>query len=76
MQAVSTSFNSLESRISEVGRTAIRIGEQLEAIDKIKSRATDAHDLIAYYFDFAKGDTTKYVDLYQFCLFSLTRSAT
>lgn len=57
--AVGNSFNSLEDRISEVGRTAIRIGEQLETIDKQRNRASEAHDLIEFYYMFARGDTTK-----------------
>ena len=32
--ATQSSFNSLQERISDVGRTAIRIGEQLEALDR------------------------------------------
>jgi hypothetical protein len=79
-QAVSTSFSSLESRISEVGRTAIKIGrsarllacifdsawagDQLESIDRLKQRALEAHDIITFYFDFARGDTTKFVGIH------------
>ena len=58
-EAVSTSFGSLESRIGEVGRTAIRIGEQLESIDRLRARASDAHDIIMYYHEFARGDTSR-----------------
>ncbi|KAK0538566.1 Exocyst complex component 5 [Tilletia horrida] len=57
--SASSDFNALEDRISEVGRTAVRIGEQLETIDRQKSRASEAHDLIEYYYQFARGDTTK-----------------
>lgn len=57
--AVGNSFTSLEDRISEVGRTAIRIGEQLETIDKQRNRASEAHDLIEFYYMFARGDTSK-----------------
>lgn len=58
-EAVSGSYSSLESRISEVGRTAIRIGEQLESIDRLKQRASEAHDIIQYYFDFVLGDSAR-----------------
>lgn len=58
-EAVSGSYASLETRISEVGRTAIRIGEQLESIDRLKTRASDAHDLISFYFDLADNDTSR-----------------
>lgn len=57
--SVGNSFTSLEDRISEVGRTAIRIGEQLELIDKQRNRASEAHDLIEFYYMFARGDTSK-----------------
>ncbi|KAE8228278.1 hypothetical protein CF326_g6797 [Tilletia indica] len=57
--SASSSFAALEDRISEVGRTAVRIGEQLETIHRQKSRASEAYDLIEYYYQFARGDTTK-----------------
>ncbi|CAO1615975.1 unnamed protein product [Sympodiomycopsis kandeliae] len=57
--AVSQSFSSLESRFSEVSKTTVGIGEQLESIDRQKSRALEAHDLIEHYYAFARGDTSK-----------------
>ncbi|KAK0545750.1 Exocyst complex component 5 [Tilletia horrida] len=57
--SASAAFNALEDRISEVGGTAVRIGEQLETIDRQKSRASEAHDLIEYYYQFARTDTAK-----------------
>lgn len=57
--SASTSFTSLESRFSEVGRTAMHIGEQLQTIDKMRTRAAEAHDLIEYYYQFARGDTSR-----------------
>ncbi|UZJ52417.1 hypothetical protein CBS101457_001737 [Exobasidium rhododendri] len=57
--SASTSFTALESRFSEVGRTAIHIGEQLQTIDKMRTRAAEAHDLIEYYYQFARGDTSR-----------------
>ncbi|WFD30188.1 Exocyst complex component 5 [Malassezia sp. CBS 17886] len=57
--ATQTSFDALHSRISEVGRTAIRIGEELEALDQQRARANEAYDLIQYYYMFARGDTTR-----------------
>ncbi|CAD6890336.1 unnamed protein product [Tilletia laevis] len=57
--SASSSFAALEDRISEVGRTAVRIGEQLETIHRQKSHASEAYDLIEYYYQFARGDTTK-----------------
>jgi hypothetical protein len=57
--SASTSFTALESRFSEVGRTAMHIGEQLQTIDKMRTRAAEAHDLIEYYYQFARGDTSR-----------------
>ena len=54
-----SSFDALQSRISEVGRTAIRIGEQLESLDRQRKRASETHDLIEYYYMFARGDTSR-----------------
>ena len=47
--ATQSSFDSLQTRISEVGRTAIRIGEQLEALDRQRTRASETKDLIEFY---------------------------
>eukprot|EP00833_Pecoramyces_ruminatium_P012563 jgi/Orpsp1_1/1186595/evm.model.d7180000051761.1 len=48
-------FESLESRIGEVGNTAIRIGEQLENIDKQRERTCDSKDIIQYFMEFNEG---------------------
>ncbi|KAF8574198.1 exocyst complex protein [Ramaria rubella] len=58
-EAVGKSFSSMESKMSEVGRTAIRIGEQLESAHISRQRAQAAYDLIDYYNHFSKGDTTR-----------------
>ncbi|KAJ3045432.1 Exocyst complex component 5 [Rhizophlyctis rosea] len=55
---VQTAFEQLDSRLGEVGKTAIRIGEtgeQLETIDKQRTRATEAKDLIGYFIQFNSG---------------------
>ncbi|PKI85075.1 Exocyst complex component 5 [Malassezia vespertilionis] len=57
--ATQTSFDALQTRISEVGRIAIRIGEQLEALDRQRMRASETYDLIQYYYMFARGDTSR-----------------
>jgi exocyst complex component 5 len=66
----------MESRMNEVGNTAIRIGEihkcirsisysflsageQLESVHTERQRAQAAHDLIDYYGQFSRGDTTR-----------------
>ncbi|EJD01579.1 exocyst complex protein [Fomitiporia mediterranea MF3/22] len=57
-EAVGQSFSGMENKMSEVGRTAIRIGEQLEAVHIQRQRAQVAHDLINYYIQFSRGDTS------------------
>ena len=37
----------------------MHIGEQLQTIDKMRMRAAEAHDLIEYYYQFARGDTSR-----------------
>ncbi|KAI5119514.1 hypothetical protein M0805_002450 [Coniferiporia weirii] len=56
-EAVGQSFSGMEKKMSEVGRTAIRIGEQLESVHIQRQRAQAAHDLINYYIQFSRGDT-------------------
>ena len=34
-------------------------GEQLESIDRLRQRASEAHDLILYYNEFALGDISR-----------------
>jgi len=57
--ATQSSFDLLQARISEVGRTAMRIGEQLESLDRQRMRASETHDLIEYYYMFARGDSSR-----------------
>ncbi|KAG7096738.1 hypothetical protein E1B28_004151 [Marasmius oreades] len=58
-EAVGSSFAGMESRMNEVGSTAIRIGEQLESVHIERQRAQAAYDIIDFYNQFAKGDTTR-----------------
>ncbi|GAA5873378.1 hypothetical protein JCM16303_001108 [Sporobolomyces ruberrimus] len=52
-ETVNSQFQTLDNKITSVGRTAVRIGEQLESIDRLRQRASEAHDLILYYNEFA-----------------------
>ena len=45
--------------MSEVGRTAIRIGEELESVHHQRQRAQAAYDLIDFYNQFASDDTAR-----------------
>ncbi|KAJ3272112.1 Exocyst complex component 5 [Terramyces sp. JEL0728] len=56
---VNRSFEHLNSRLSEVGNTAIRIGEQLETIDKHRTRASESKDIIQYFLEFNKGSFSR-----------------
>ncbi|KAF9509870.1 hypothetical protein BS47DRAFT_1396495 [Hydnum rufescens UP504] len=58
-RAVGKSFSGMENKISQVGKTAIRIGEQLESIHISRRRAQAAHDLIDYYNQFSHSDTSR-----------------
>ncbi|GAA5991087.1 hypothetical protein JCM11641_004427 [Rhodosporidiobolus odoratus] len=58
-ETVNTQFQALDTKITSVGRTAVRIGEQLESIDRLRQRGSEAHDLILYYNEFAVGDTSR-----------------
>ncbi|KAL4211157.1 exocyst complex component Sec10 [Rhizopus microsporus] len=59
------SYDSLENRISEVGKTAIRIGEQLETIDKERSKASESRDIIEYFMEFQEGSSERLDSLVQ-----------
>ncbi|KAI8911500.1 exocyst complex component Sec10-like protein [Gorgonomyces haynaldii] len=55
LDSVNREFESLDSRLTEVGNTAIRIGEQLETIDKHRTKAAEAKDVIQYFSEFNQG---------------------
>ncbi|KAI0677024.1 exocyst complex protein [Trametes maxima] len=58
-EAVGQSFSGMETKMNEVGRTAIRIGEQMESVHQQRQRAQAAYDLIDFYGQFAKDDTSR-----------------
>lgn len=49
-------FQRLDSSISDGGGMAVRIGGQLETLDKQRQRAEDAKFLIQCYTEFSRGD--------------------
>ncbi|TEB30100.1 exocyst complex protein [Coprinellus micaceus] len=55
---VANSFSGMESRMNVVSSTAVRIGDQLETVHIERQRAQAAYDLIDYYNQFSKGDTS------------------
>ncbi|PPQ77399.1 hypothetical protein CVT25_010981 [Psilocybe cyanescens] len=58
-EIVGNSFNGMESRMNEVSSTAVRIGDQLETVHIERQRAQAAYDLIDFYNQFSRGDTTR-----------------
>jgi len=58
-ESVTQSSSIMEYTINEVGRTAVRVGEQLESIHVSRQRAQAAYDLVDYYDQFSRGDTSK-----------------
>ncbi|KAJ9123956.1 hypothetical protein QFC22_000747 [Naganishia vaughanmartiniae] len=53
-EAVGTTFSSLEGKITGVGRTAMRIGEQLETLHHFRSLAQSVSLLLSYYLSVAQ----------------------
>ncbi|KAH9844089.1 exocyst complex component Sec10 [Rhodofomes roseus] len=58
-ESVGQTFSGMETKMNEVGRTAIRIGEQLEAVHQQRQRAQAAYDLIDFYNQFSRDDTSQ-----------------
>ncbi|CCX34869.1 exocyst complex component Sec10-like protein [Pyronema domesticum] len=52
-------FHRLDNSITDGGGMAVRIGGQLEALDKQRQRAEDAKFLIACYTEFSRGETRR-----------------
>lgn len=62
-KAVGQSFSGMETKMNEVGRTAIRIGEQMESVHQQRQRAQAAYDIIDFYNQFARDDTLRLDDM-------------
>lgn len=52
-------FNKLESRMTQVGNSAVIFGAQLEALDKQRIRAKESRDLVYYFIDINLGNFSK-----------------
>ena len=57
-----------------IGNTAIRIGEQLESIDKQRSRAAEARELILYFLDLCDGKAERLDELRETSLYKVSGS--
>ncbi|KAF5359040.1 hypothetical protein D9758_004777 [Tetrapyrgos nigripes] len=58
-ETVGNSFSGMETKMNEVSSTAIRIGEQLETVHVERQRAQAAYDIIDFYNQFSRGDTSR-----------------
>ncbi|WWC59401.1 uncharacterized protein I303_101956 [Kwoniella dejecticola CBS 10117] len=52
-EAIGNSFENLETKITDVGRTAVRIGEQLDTLHQTRSTAQSTSLLLSYYLSLA-----------------------
>nr|XP_019008637.1 exocyst complex component protein [Kwoniella pini CBS 10737]OCF47418.1 exocyst complex component protein [Kwoniella pini CBS 10737] len=52
-EAIGNSFENLESKITDVGRTAVRMGEQLDTLHQTRSTAQSTSLLLSYYLSLA-----------------------
>ncbi|GMK57608.1 hypothetical protein CspeluHIS016_0404420 [Cutaneotrichosporon spelunceum] len=57
-EAVGGSFSHLESKMSDVGRTATRVGEQLESLHQTRSTAQAVSLLLSYYLSLVHQTST------------------
>ncbi|ODN86325.1 exocyst complex component protein [Cryptococcus wingfieldii CBS 7118] len=57
-ETIGKSFTNLESKITDVGRTAIRIGEQLESLHQTRSTAQSTSLLLSYYLSSTHASAT------------------
>ncbi|KAL7418599.1 Exocyst complex component 5 [Cryptotrichosporon argae] len=57
-EAIGSSFTSLEGKITDVGRTAVRIGEQLESLHQTRSTAQSVALLLSYYLSLVHQTST------------------
>ncbi|KAJ2820879.1 Exocyst complex component 5, partial [Coemansia furcata] len=60
---VGSSFERLETQISEVGSNTIRIGEQLDTVAKEKDRAEAIKELVEFYAELNEGNTSRLDEL-------------
>ncbi len=62
-QEVLTDFSSVDSRLGMVANTAIRIGEQLETLDKNRTKAFEASEMIEFFNCFNQNNPKPLNDL-------------
>lgn len=58
-ETIGTSFTALESKITGVGQTAVRIGEQMESLHNLRSLAQSTSLILSYYLSLSQSSTTK-----------------
>ncbi|RKP34698.1 exocyst complex component Sec10-like protein [Dimargaris cristalligena] len=52
-------FQILETKANSVGSTAVRVGEQLESIERERMRAADIEDLVEFFLEFGRGRSAR-----------------
>lgn len=57
-QTIGSSFSHLETKITDVGRSAVRIGEQLESLHQTRSTAQSVSLLLSYYLSLCHHTST------------------
>ncbi|KAJ1905563.1 Exocyst complex component 5, partial [Tieghemiomyces parasiticus] len=60
---IETNFEALESKVNGIGSTAIRVGEQLESIERERTRAADVEDLVEFFIEFGHGRSSRLEEL-------------
>lgn len=58
LQAIGSSFSTLETKITDVSRTAVRIGEQLESLHQTRSNAQSTSLILSYYLSLVHQTST------------------
>ncbi|KAH8084591.1 exocyst complex component Sec10-domain-containing protein [Filobasidium floriforme] len=53
-ETIGSSFTALETKITGVGRTAVRIGEQMESLHNLRSVAQSASLILSYYLSLSQ----------------------
>jgi len=62
---IRTKFQQLDQRISKVSHTAVRTGQQLEAVNKNKRKIVAGKEMIRQFLEFNSGDKTQFDPIFR-----------
>eukprot|EP00466_Bigelowiella_natans_P007336 jgi/Bigna1/143576/aug1.80_g18284 len=62
---IRSKFQSLDQRISKVSHTAVRTGQQLEAVDKNRRKTEAGKKMIRQFLEFNTGDSHKFDPIFR-----------